>query len=110
MKTINRMLLATLLLISAVAQADGPWSPEPQRQAELIHLLRQDCGACHGMRLLGGLGPALTPQSLNAKPREFLVTTILEGRAGTPMPPWKPFLTRDEATWLATRLKQGIPE
>jgi hypothetical protein len=36
--------------------------PTPrQRQKELIHLVRQDCGSCHGMTLQGGLGPALLP-------------------------------------------------
>ncbi len=28
----------------------------------LEHLLTQDCGACHGLHLTGGLGPPLTPR------------------------------------------------
>ena len=58
-----------------------------ERQAELRNLLLQDCGSCHGMRLTGGLGPALTPQALQGKSREQLIATVSEGRPGTPMPP-----------------------
>ena len=30
------------------------------RQSQLIRMVRQDCGSCHGIQLTGGLGPALT--------------------------------------------------
>jgi len=40
------------------------------------------------------------PEKLAGKSDELLVTTILEGRKGTAMPPWKPFLQRDEVVWL----------
>ncbi len=36
-----------------------------QRQQELLHLLKHDCGSCHGMTLKGGLGPDLTTKRLN---------------------------------------------
>lgn len=78
------------------------------RQLELVSLLKQDCGSCHGMTLKGGLGPALTPDVLSTKPRELLVETILAGRPGTPMPPWAPFLSRDEANWLVNNLIEGV--
>jgi cytochrome c55X len=56
--------------------------PSPARQKELIHLVRQDCGSCHGMTLQGGLGPALLPATLADKPVEGLVATIIGGRPG----------------------------
>ena len=62
-------------------------SPSPARQKELVGLVRQDCGSCHGMTLAGGLGPALLPSALQGKPQENLAATILHGRPGTPMPP-----------------------
>ena len=77
------------------------------RQAELQHLLKHDCGSCHGMSLKGGLGPALTGEALAGKTRFMLLTTILEGRPGTPMPPWKTILSREEANWLVDILLQG---
>lgn len=82
--------------------------PDAARQMELRHLLLQDCGSCHGLSLKGGLGPALLPELLANKPLEYLTATILHGRPGTPMPPWQPFLTPDEAAWMAKLLKKGV--
>ncbi|HEB97179.1 MAG TPA: cytochrome c [Sedimenticola thiotaurini] len=95
-------LLVTLATGSALAEIP------PQRQAELIYLLRHDCGSCHGMRLEGGLGPALKPDRFAGWSTEQLAATILHGRPGTPMPPWRPFFTDREAYWLAGQLKRGI--
>ncbi|MFC1363751.1 MAG: cytochrome c, partial [gamma proteobacterium symbiont of Ctena orbiculata] len=50
----------------------------------------------------------LTPAKLQGKPVEFITATILYGRAGTPMPPWRPFLSDGEAAWLAGRIKEGV--
>lgn len=93
---------------SSVFAADT--EPSQARQREIIELLREDCGSCHGMTLRGGLGPPLTPQALANKPSELLRATILNGRAGTPMAPWSPFLSDAEAAWLTRRLKQGIAD
>ncbi|HHH39906.1 MAG TPA: cytochrome c [Sedimenticola sp.] len=98
--------MATAVL-SALASAATAAIPAA-RQAELLYLLRQDCGSCHGMRLSGGLGPALLPERLRHWDSRLLATTILQGRPGTPMPPWQPFLTHEEALWLADQLKRGI--
>ena len=84
-----------------------PAAAEPltaERQQELDYLLHQDCGSCHGMRLTGGLGPALTSEALAGKPRALLVATISEGRTGTPMPPWKHLLDEAEINWLVDYL------
>lgn len=83
--------------------------PSPSRQAELLNLVRQDCGSCHGLRLEGGLGLPLTPQALKEKSPEALKQTILYGRGGTPMPPWGPFLTEAEAGWIVETLLKGLP-
>jgi cytochrome c55X len=32
---------------------------------------------------------------------------ILDGRAGTPMPPWRPFISESEANWMVDMLKRG---
>ena len=79
-----------------------------QRQATLEHLLIQDCGSCHGLRMTGGLGPALTPHVLADKSRESLVATVMFGRPGTAMPPWDALLNEQEATWMIDRLLQGV--
>lgn len=80
-------------------------SPSSERQQELKNLLKNDCGACHGMTLKGGLGSSLLAKDLKDKSDDFLITTILEGRKGTAMPPWKKFLNSDEAKWLVNLLQ-----
>lgn len=89
----------------AMAQAvDGA------RQQELLHLLRQDCGSCHGMTLKGGLGPALTPQALREKPNAYLRDTIMQGRPEQAMPPWQGILSEAEVSWLVEQMKVGLKD
>ncbi len=82
---------------------------DPVRERVLVRMVRQDCGSCHGMRLTGGLGPALTPAALLDKPITSLAATIYHGRPGTPMPPWKSMLNEPEALWIAEQLHAGFP-
>lgn len=93
-----------------LALADPPPAPAPERGRELIRLVRQDCGSCHGLTLRGGLGPALLPENLSARPLPALKYTILFGRPGTAMPPWQPFMTEAEAEWIVVQLLRGFPE
>lgn len=80
-------------------------TPPPQeRQETLRNMLRHDCGACHGLTLKGGLGPALLANDLAAKPDDYLVDTIQNGRKGTAMPPWKPFISEQETLWLVQKI------
>jgi len=81
-----------------------------ERQHQLIHLLKHDCGSCHGMTLKGGLGPSLLPESLKNKPDELLFLTIREGRKGTPMPPWKSQLSEDDVLWIISQLREGVAQ
>lgn len=107
----NKSRLAVLgLLACAVTPAADAGQPSAARQRELVTLVRQDCGSCHGMTLSGGLGPALLPAALKDKPADSLVATVLFGRPGTPMPPWRPFLSEDEANWLVEMLLKGFPD
>lgn len=85
-------------------------APSQARSTELIRLVREDCGSCHGLRLSGGIGPSLLPSSLKDKSPDMLVATILQGRPGTPMPGWAPFLAPSEARWVVDRLQEGFPE
>jgi cytochrome c55X len=96
----------TLLVLSSWALA-AAGQPGEVRQRELLHLLQQDCGSCHGLTLRGGLGPSLLPDSLAGKPAVFLVGTILDGRPGTAMPPWRPLISEVDASWLVQRLLDG---
>lgn len=93
------------MLVATAAMADAV---TPERQQQLLHLLKQDCGSCHGMTLKGGLGPSLLPVRMAAIPRENLVAAIAKGRPGTPMPPWEKLLSPADIEWLAEQLQQGV--
>lgn len=94
-----------MLLMAGNAYASPP---QPAEQIELKRLVIQDCGSCHGLRMTGGLGPALTPEALRDLPRSSLVATVLHGRPGTAMPPWRLILDESEAEWIVDRLLEGI--
>ncbi|MDR2187816.1 MAG: cytochrome c [Azonexus sp.] len=94
----------------SLSAESGATEPTPARQKELIHLVRQDCGSCHGMTLKGGLGPPLLPETLRDKPADALAATIYNGRPGTPMPPWKQFLSEAETRWIVDKLLSEFPQ
>ncbi len=109
-KYCSRLPSSLLLAVVAIGLSAGATlALSEQRQAELIHLVRQDCGSCHGMTLKGGLGSALLPDSLQQLDAETMAWIILEGKSGTPMPAWKGLLTREEALWISRQLKEGFP-
>lgn len=100
--------VAGLALLACAAAAAA--QPAPARRAELVELVREDCGACHGLTLKGGLGPSLEAAALADKDSEQLSFVILHGRRGTPMPPWRGLLSEDEARWVVDALKKGLPK
>ncbi|WP_031433213.1 c-type cytochrome [Methylomarinum vadi] len=93
----------------ALVLTTNAWADEPsvERKQELVNLLKHDCGSCHGLRLRGGLGPSLLPEKLAGKEDRFLVQTILNGRPGTAMPPWRDFISAEEASWLVGYLRRN---
>ena len=106
MKTLPTTL--SLLLALACTGAAGIVCAGGMDETELEGLLVQDCGSCHGLTMRGGLGPALLPETLSGKPDELLVATILDGRPGTAMPPWKVMLDEEDAEWMVRRLRSGL--
>ena len=103
--------LGVLAQPSFDAQAgQGVTAPSAERSEEILRMVRQDCGSCHGMTMKGGLGPALTPAALQSRSADSLVATILHGRPGTAMPPWQNFLSADEAAWIVQQLQRGLPD
>ncbi|NIR29933.1 MAG: cytochrome c [Gammaproteobacteria bacterium] len=95
-------------VVLALTAVSASAEPARERQSQLLHLLRHDCGSCHGMRLKGGLGPPLTPEAVADKPAAVLEQAILYGRPGTPMPPWDGMLSDEEVSWLVERLRAGV--
>lgn len=105
-RTVGRLAFLYYGCVQAAYAAD---TVPPARQRELVHLVRQDCGSCHGLTLQGGLGSPLTPAALSDKPAASLAATILHGRPGTPMPPFKTLLNATEADWIVAQLQRGFP-
>jgi cytochrome c55X len=93
------------LFLACLSSSVFAVEPSIERQTELRDLLKNDCGACHGLTLQGGLGLPLQPKDLAQKSDDYLINTIANGRSGTAMPPWKPFLNQDEIAWLVHLLK-----
>ncbi len=96
---------AALLSLAFVLAAPPAMAQDAKR---LEHMVKQDCGSCHGLTMKGGLGLPLTPEALEGKPAEVLAEIILDGVPGTAMPRWRPLLTEDEALWMANYLKRGM--
>lgn len=103
-----RSLSGLIAMAIPLVAAGGNALPDAQRRAELLELVRHDCGSCHGMTLRGGLGPSLEPAALAGKDPEQMRAVILHGRRGTPMPPWREHLTESEARWIVELLKKGL--
>ncbi len=90
-----------VLPLTGGAHAEGI---SAQRAAELEHMLIQDCGSCHGLKMKGGLGTPLTPEALVGADPDTLAYIILEGVPGTAMPAWHTLLSDQEAHWIAQYL------
>ncbi len=97
------------LAVALIGQTASAGTPDAARTRVLADLVRQDCGSCHGMTLKGGLGRALTPESLRESTTDGLARIILDGVPGTPMPPWSGLITEEEALWIAESLRKGFP-
>lgn len=109
-KTLKSALKRSVVLFPALLLA-GAFTTQtdltPKRQTELLYILEQDCGSCHGLTMKGGLGPALVTERMDPWSLEQLTTVILDGVPGTPMPPWRPLLNEQEALFIAEALKSG---
>ena len=104
MRKTSKWLFALIMVVQ--------WMPvaaalDTARQAELLYLLKHDCGSCHGMTRKGGLGPPLLPENLNKRLTMPMVNTVLDGRPGTPMPPWRGELSEQDARWLIEAMRRG---
>ena len=99
-----RLGRAMVLMIGWGLAMPAAAEPSADRRIQLREMVAQDCGSCHGMTRKGGLGSPLLPELLSQVSAEGLIETILEGRPGTPMPPWKSMLSRDDAAWIARYL------
>ncbi len=103
-------VLALVILAggTTLAAAGNPIGED--KATALANTVRQDCGACHGLTLKGGLGRPITSEALAGYDVHALRDVILLGVPGTAMPPWRGLITRDEAEWIAEKLIEGALE
>lgn len=108
----RRAILMAAMSVVAWMVAAPTWAAgmSETEKKSLIRLVRHDCGSCHGMTLKGGLGTPLTREALADRTTETLVATILYGRPGSAMPPWKTLLSEAQVNWIAEQLLSGFPE
>jgi mono/diheme cytochrome c family protein/DNA-binding beta-propeller fold protein YncE len=95
--------VGTQRLIAAAALAAAATLAWPQT-AEKAYA--EHCAACHGIDRLGGIGPALLPESLERLRKPAAVQVIAQGRVATQMPRFDDKLSAAQveqlATWLYT--------
>lgn len=110
MNTLLRCIVTTLILLPVCLPGIADelnQAPASARRAKLQRILDQNCTVCHGPKLKGKIGPALTAKALGPKDERMLVATIMGGREGTVMPSWEFMLKEDEARWLVKFLRNG---
>ena len=76
---------------AASAPATAASLPTAAASAPAINaaaLFSQHCAACHGTQRLGGMGPALLPESLERLPKAEAAKVIRNGRPATQMQPF----------------------
>lgn len=91
------LFLLTALTTGAADLAAQPASPGIEAAA----LYQQHCAACHGPQRLGGMGPALLPESLARLRKTEAIKVIHEGRAATQMAGFGKLLKTPEIAALA---------
>lgn len=112
-RTALLLIIASFWTAPCLAQqapaTGGAAALTPARQVQLVRMVRQDCGSCHGIQLTGGLGPELTRERMVEIPLDSLFSVIYHGRPGTPMPGWKTMISEADAHWIAHQLQAGFP-
>lgn len=76
--------------------------------AEPTALYQDNCAECHGTDRLGGVGPALIPETLKRMRGPKLKNVITDGREATQMPAFTEVLSEQEVDALVTYIKQPL--
>lgn len=103
--------LRKVIGLSIFTAATFLWAGElaTEKRGELMDLIRQDCGSCHGLTLKGGLGPELGPEKMARYGADNLRHIIANGVKHTAMPAWRNQLAENEIAWIAQQLVKGVP-
>lgn len=94
-----------LLLASFVLMTFGLFA-----QANPVEDYQSHCASCHGADRLGGLGPALIPETLRRMRGPKVATVIRDGRSATQMPGFGEALDGDAIAALTDYLKEPLAD
>lgn len=86
---------------------ENPAEVTNERRSELLYFVEQNCPACHGIRMRGSIGPALSKANLQHLSVNAVTLTILYGLTDKGMPAWEAQLSERDAYWIAELLKRG---
>lgn len=93
------VLFAVVLVGGAVAAHAG----------EAGQLYEQHCASCHGKDRLGGMGPALLPETLGRSSEAKAAKAIADGLPATQMPAFASKLSQDDIQALAGHIFTPLP-
>ncbi len=102
----SRLLCASLLS----ALLAGPLSAAAAAEGEAEKLYAEHCAACHGADRLGGMGPALLPETLSRLRKSAARDAIATGLPATQMPAFAEVLDADEIESLVALIYSPLPE
>ncbi|MCK7611104.1 nitrite reductase [Roseibium sediminicola] len=97
-------MIRLIVSLSALALAVTAPLADPARD------YADNCQECHGAERLGGLGPALIPQTLGRMRGPNLVSVIRDGREATQMPAFDEILSAEQIEALTVYLKEPLAE
>ncbi len=99
-----KALLAGLGLVLVMAGAAQAADLAPQK------VYQQNCATCHGADRLGGMGPALMPESLERIKKPEALKVVTHGRVATQMPGFQDQLSPEQVQALVDYLYTPVAE
>ncbi|HRO60416.1 MAG TPA: cytochrome D1 domain-containing protein [Burkholderiaceae bacterium] len=96
--------MTALLAAEAQAQPATADSAAP----DVAKLYEQHCAVCHGSDRLGGMGPALLPESLARLRRPEATAVVAEGRPATQMPGFDTMLSKAQIAALVDWIHKPV--
>ena len=106
MKPTSRRWLAPLVAAMLTCAGSTVWA---DASADKTRALYQDqCSSCHGGDRLGGIGPALIPETLKRMRGPLIANVILHGRPATQMPAFADQIAPEDVDLLAAYLNTPL--
>ncbi|WP_339860068.1 cytochrome D1 domain-containing protein [Thalassospira alkalitolerans] len=112
LRHLGKDLIVTTLFVTGLASyalADET-TLKPDQFANASALYATHCTACHNGDRLGGMGPALLPESLERLRGNSIADVIAHGRPATQMPAFDQTLNTADIAVLADWLRQPLAE